>query len=57
MARSNKSIYIALGANVAIATTKFVAGAVTGSSAMTSEANIRGSARLSYIPTNGQVRF
>jgi cation diffusion facilitator family transporter len=38
MARSNKSIYAALGANIAISATKFIAGGITGSSAMISEA-------------------
>jgi len=38
MARSNKSIYAALAANIAIAATKFIAGGITGSSAMISEA-------------------
>lgn len=39
MAReSNVAIYGAIGANVAVATTKFIAAAVTGSSAMLSEA-------------------
>jgi cation diffusion facilitator family transporter len=37
MARSNKSIFIALAANVAIGVTKFIAGSVTGSGAMISE--------------------
>ncbi|MDF5734371.1 MULTISPECIES: cation diffusion facilitator family transporter [unclassified Nostoc] len=34
---SNKSIYAAMGANLAIAITKFIAASFTGSSAMTSE--------------------
>jgi cation diffusion facilitator family transporter len=37
MARSNRSIYFALAANVAIAIAKFVAGSITGSGAMVSE--------------------
>jgi cation diffusion facilitator family transporter len=37
MKRSKLSIYAALGANVAIATVKFIAGGVTGSSAMIAE--------------------
>jgi divalent metal cation (Fe/Co/Zn/Cd) transporter len=38
MARSNRSIYAALTANIAIAATKFIAGGITRSSAMISEA-------------------
>ncbi|GAB4023612.1 cation diffusion facilitator family transporter [Spirosoma koreense] len=37
MASTKKAIYTALGANLAIATTKFIAAGVTGSSAMVSE--------------------
>ncbi|HEY4151432.1 MAG TPA: cation diffusion facilitator family transporter [Chitinophagaceae bacterium] len=37
MPRSNRTIYIALASNIAIAVTKFIAGTVTKSSAMTSE--------------------
>ncbi|HEY1233350.1 MAG TPA: cation transporter, partial [Candidatus Binatia bacterium] len=37
MAESRKAIYAAIGANVAIAATKFTAAAFTGSSAMISE--------------------
>ena len=37
MARSNKSIFIALGANIAIGVIKFIAGSITRSGAMISE--------------------
>ncbi|MGN6398837.1 MAG: cation diffusion facilitator family transporter, partial [Flavisolibacter sp.] len=37
MARSNKSIYSALAANLLIAVTKFVAGAISNSAAMIAE--------------------
>src|SRR5262245_64182853 len=37
MAESRKAIYAAIGANLAIAVTKFIAAAFTGSSAMISE--------------------
>src|SRR4051794_30644138 len=38
MPRTNKSIYAALAANIAIAVTKFIAGGISKSSAMISEA-------------------
>jgi divalent metal cation (Fe/Co/Zn/Cd) transporter len=43
MAESRQAIYAAIGANCAIAVTKFTAAAFTGSSAMISEGTNRGS--------------